>query len=42
MELLKTFAFLVAVISKIMGLILASFAVQNILSGISEYFKLGA
>ncbi len=30
----------ILVISKIMGLILASFAVQNILSGITEYFNL--
>lgn len=30
----------ILVISKIMGLILASFAVQNILSGITEYFQL--
>ena len=28
----------ITVISKIMGLILASYAVQNILSGISSYF----
>jgi multiple antibiotic resistance protein len=30
----------ITVISKIMGLILASFAVQSILSGIKDYFKL--
>ena len=30
----------IMVISKIMGLILASFAVQSVLSGIKEYFKL--
>lgn len=30
----------ITVISKIMGLILASFAIQNILSGIKEYFNL--
>jgi multiple antibiotic resistance protein len=30
----------ILVVSKIMGLILASFAVQNILSGITEYFNL--
>lgn len=30
----------ILVISKIMGLILASFAVQNILSGIKEYFQI--
>jgi len=30
----------ITVISKIMGLILASFAIQNILSGIKEYFGL--
>jgi len=31
----------ILVISKIMGLILASFAVQNILSGIKDYFNIG-
>lgn len=31
----------ILVISKIMGLILAAFAVQNMLSGITEYFELG-
>jgi multiple antibiotic resistance protein len=30
----------ITVISKIMGLILASFAIQNILSGIKDYFSL--
>jgi len=29
----------ITVIGKIMGLILASFAVQNILTGIKDYFK---
>lgn len=32
----------IIVISKIMGLILASFAIQSILSGIKEYFHIGA
>jgi multiple antibiotic resistance protein len=31
----------ITVISKIMGLILASYAVQSILSGITDYFNLG-
>ncbi len=31
----------IVVISKIMGLILASFAIQSILTGIKEYFKIG-
>lgn len=30
----------ILVISKVMGLLLASFAIQNILTGIKEYFKL--
>ena len=32
----------ILVISKIMGLILASFAVQNILNGITKYFDLSS
>ncbi len=31
----------ITVISKVMGLILASFAIQSILSGIKEYFSIG-
>jgi multiple antibiotic resistance protein len=31
----------ITVISKIMGLILASFAIQNVLTGIKEYFQIG-
>ena len=30
----------ITVIGKIMGLILASFAIQNILTGIKDYFKM--